>query len=61
MTDNNTIEMPVEQFRLLTELAGVSRKVDRDYTHLLGGTARTQAARKAHDRAKNLLREYNND
>jgi len=61
MTDTDTIEMPVEQFRLLTELAGVGRHRTDVPDLYMRSAEKSIAARRAHDTAKNLLREYDNE
>lgn len=54
--------MDVERFRLLVDLAGVARNpsVCQDITMHMGGTHRTTAARRAHNIAKQKLREHDN-
>lgn len=56
---NETIEYPIEEFRLLVDLAGVARnpRLGADVAPLIGGSARATAARRSHDRAKRVLRE----
>lgn len=54
------VTFPIEEFRLLVELAGVSRNPrtgPRAIAPFIGGSARAMAARRAHDQAKNVLRE----
>lgn len=55
--------MPVEQFRLLVELAGVARnpRINANVAMFIGGSARANAARRAHDSAKTLLRESDSE
>jgi len=58
-----TIEFPVEEFRLLVDLAGVARnpRLDADVAPLIGGSARATAARRSHDKAKRVLREVDSE
>lgn len=64
MTDQEEITVPVSEFRLLTELAGISRNPRYKPTEIapfIGGSERAMAARRAHDRAKARLRNIDND
>ena len=59
MNDNDIIEMNKEEFRLLVALASVARnpRLCQGVTPYIGGSARRVAASRAHDTAKELLRE----
>ena len=57
--DRETIEFPVEEFRLLVDLAGVARnpRLHANVAPYIGGAARASAARLSHDKARRVLLE----
>ena len=61
---DDCVTFPIEEFRLLVDLAGVSRNPRTDPNEIapfIGGSARATAARRAHDRAEAVLREAGSD
>lgn len=59
---DNTVEMDVNRFRLLVDLASVARnpRACEDVSVFMGGAHRTTAAQRAHNLAKKKLREAEN-
>lgn len=57
MDDENTVEVDIEQLQLVLDLTNTARnpRTDVDITPFMGGTARANAARKAHDRLQSQV------